>query len=103
MERTFDVNSVREEFPILDRKVYGRPLIYLDSAATAQKPRRVIEAMDAVYLGNNANVHRGAHLMADESTAQYEAARETVRDFIGAADREEIIFTPGAITSSASP
>ncbi len=99
MERTFDITAVRADFPILERKVYGRPLVYLDSAATAQKPRRVLEAMDAMYLGSNANVHRGAHLMADESTAQYEAARETVREFIGAADREEIVFTPGATAS----
>ena len=91
--------AVREDFPILDRKVYGRPLVYLDSAATAQKPRRVIEAMDALLEGSNANVHRGAHLMADESTALYEAARETVRAFIGAAEREEIVFTPGATGS----
>ncbi len=99
MERTFDTTSVREDFPILGRKVYGRPLVYLDSAATAQKPLRVIEAMDALLEGSNANVHRGAHLMADESTALYEAARETVRGFIGAAEREEIVFTPGATAS----
>jgi cysteine desulfurase/selenocysteine lyase len=71
----------------------------LDSAATAQKPRRVLEAMDALYLGGNANVHRGAHRMADESTAQFEAARETVREFIGAESREEIVFTSGATAS----
>ncbi|MDR2882880.1 MAG: SufS family cysteine desulfurase [Alistipes sp.] len=99
MERTFDITSVREDFPILGRKVYGRPLVYLDSAATAQKPRRVIDAMVALVEGSNANVHRGTHLMADESTSMYEAARETVRGFIGAAEREEIIFTPGATAS----
>ncbi len=99
MERTFDIKSVREDFPILERKVYGRPLVYLDSAATAQKPLRVIEAMDALLLGCNGNIHRGAHLLADESTTLYETARETVREFIGAEHREEIIFTSGATAS----
>jgi cysteine desulfurase/selenocysteine lyase len=99
MERGFDAVSAREDFPILERKVYGRPLVYLDNAATAQKPRRVIAAMEALYTRTNANVHRGAHLLADEATAEYEAARETVRGFIGAAEREQIIFTSGATAS----
>jgi cysteine desulfurase/selenocysteine lyase len=94
--RVFDVKRVRDDFPILGRTVYGRPLVYLDNAATAQKPRRVMEAMDDLMTRGNGNVHRGAHLLSEESTAAYEAARETVRAFIGAAHREEVIFTSGA-------
>ena len=97
--RAFDIEAIRADFPILGRQVYGRPLVYLDSAATAQKPLRVIEAMDALSLGSNANVHRGVHLLAEESTEAYESARETVREFIGASHREEIIFTSGATAS----
>ena len=97
--RRFDIEKIRADFPILGRQVYGRPLVYLDNAATAQKPLRVIEAMDAMLLEHNGNVHRGAHLLADESTALYEAARDTVREFIGAESREEIIFTSGATAS----
>ena len=97
--RAFDIKAIRADFPILERKVYGRPLVYLDNAATAQKPRRVIEAMDAMYLGSNGNVHRGSHMLSDESTSQYEAARETVREFIGAESREEVVFTSGATAS----
>jgi cysteine desulfurase/selenocysteine lyase len=99
MVRSFDVAAVRADFPILGRTVHGRPLVYLDSAATAQKPKRVVEAMSAFYYGSNANIHRGAHYLSDESTAAYEAARETVRTFIGADSREEIIFTSGATAS----
>lgn len=94
--RSFDVNTVREDFPILSRKVYGRPLVYLDSAATAQKPLRVLESVSMMYRELNANIHRGVHYLSEESTALYEAARETVRDFIGAESREEIVFTAGA-------
>ena len=94
--REFDIQSIREDFPILAREVYGRPLVYLDSAATAQKPRRVVEAMERMMYTSNGNVHRGAHRLSDESTVAYEAARETVREFIGAESTEEIIFTSGA-------
>jgi cysteine desulfurase/selenocysteine lyase len=97
--RAFDIEAIRADFPILGRQVYGRPLVYLDNAATAQKPRRVVEAMDAAYLTSNGNIHRGAHRLADESTEAYEAARETVRRFIGAESREEIVFTSGATAS----
>jgi cysteine desulfurase/selenocysteine lyase len=97
--RSFDIESIRADFPILGRQVYGRPLVYLDNAATAQKPLCVIEAMDALYLRSNANIPRAAHRLADETTALYEAARDTVREFIGAADREEVIFTSGATAS----
>ena len=97
--RQFDIRTIRDDFPILAREVYGRPLIYLDNAATAQKPRRVVEAMDEVCYRSNANIHRAAHRLADETTALYEAARDTVKDFIGAESREEIIFTSGATAS----
>lgn len=95
----FDPKTIREDFPILGRQVYGKPLVYLDSGATAQKPRCVIEKIDELHRTLNANVHRGAHFLSEEMTAQYEAAREEVRTFIGAADRGEVIFTAGATAS----
>ena len=95
----FDVEKIREEFPILSRKVYGKPLTYLDSGATAQKPRCVVEKMSELLLNDNANIHRGVHLLSEEMTARYEEAREVVRTFIGAAHREEVIFTSGATMS----
>ncbi len=84
---------------MLERQVYGRPLVYLDNAATAQKPRAVISAMDDVWLESNANVHRAEHAMAEEVTVRYESARETVARFIGAANVGEVIFTSGATMS----
>ena len=95
----FDVEKIREEFPVLSRKVYGKPLTYLDSGATAQKPRCVVEKMSELLLNDNANIHRGVHLLSEEMTVRYEEAREVVRAFIGAAPREEIIFTSGATMS----
>ena len=95
----FDVEQIRKEFPILAREVYGRPLIYLDSAATAQKPLCVVEKMSELLLHDNANIHRGVHLLSEEMTAKYEGAREVVRRFIGAESREEVIFTSGATMS----
>ncbi len=95
----FDVEQIRKEFPILAREVYGRPLIYLDSAATAQKPLCVVEKMSELLLHDNANIHRGVHLLSEEMTAKYEDAREVVRRFIGAESREEVIFTSGATMS----
>lgn len=95
----FDPKTIREDFPILSRKVYDRPLVYLDSGATAQKPRCVIEKIDELHRTLNANVHRGAHFLSEEMTEQYEAAREEIRSFIGAADRSEVIFTAGATAS----
>ena len=95
----FDVEKIREEFPILSRKVYGKPLTYLDSGATAQKPRCVVEKMSELLLNDNANIHRGVHLLSEEMTARYEEAREVVRSFIGATHREEVIFTSGATMS----
>lgn len=95
----YDINKIRGDFPILSRKVYGRPLVYLDNAATAQKPLRVIEAADRIQRELNANIHRGMHFLSTESTAVYEAARETVREFIGAESVEEVIFTAGATSA----
>ena len=92
----FDVYAIRNEFPLLSRTVYGRPLVYLDSGATAQKPRCVIERVDELHRTLNANIHRGAHYLSEQATEAYEAAREEVRTFIGAADRSEVIFTSGA-------
>ena len=95
----FDVEKIRKEFPILEREVYGRKLIYLDSAATAQKPRCVVERMSELLLNDNANIHRGVHLLSEEMTVRYEEAREVVRTFVGAEHREEIVFTSGATMS----
>lgn len=90
-----NVNSIREDFPILSQKINGKPLIYLDNAATSQKPLAVIEAVDRYYRESNANIHRGVHTLADRATASYEAVRMEVGKFIGAASSEEIIFTHG--------
>lgn len=94
-----DIHSIRNDFPILGRKVNGKPLIYLDSGATAQKPERVIEAVNRLHREQNANIHRGVHRLSEEATELYEQARERVRMFIGAARREEVIFTAGATAS----
>ena len=91
----FDVNKVREDFPILSREVYGKPLVYLDNAATTQKPLCVLDAMRDEYLNVNANVHRGVHYLSQQATDLHEAAREKVRAFINARKTEEIIFTRG--------
>ena len=95
----FDVEKIRAEFPILEREVYGKRLTYLDSGATAQKPLCVVEKMSELLLNDNANIHRGVHLLSEEMTVRYEDAREVVRTFIGAEHREEIIFTSGATMS----
>jgi cysteine desulfurase/selenocysteine lyase len=92
----FDVQRVRAEFPILNRAVNGRPLVYLDSAATSQKPRTVLEAITRYYECDNANIHRGVHYLSQRATEGYEAARETVRQFVNAADASGIIFVRGA-------
>jgi len=93
--RAFDVTRVREDFPALSLQVYGRPIAYLDNAATAQKPRAMLEAMERAYRESNANVHRGVHYLSERATAAYEAARQKVADFIGAADAREIVFVRG--------
>ncbi len=92
---TYNINKVREDFPILQREVYGRPLVYLDNAATTQKPLCVLDAMREEYLNVNANVHRGVHYLSQQATDLHEAAREKVRLFIHAAKTEEVIFTRG--------
>ena len=90
-----DVNKIREDFPILQREVYGKPLVYLDNAATTQKPLCVLDAMREEYLNVNANVHRGVHYLSQQATDLHEAAREKVRAFINAKKTEEIVFTRG--------
>jgi cysteine desulfurase/selenocysteine lyase len=91
----FDVERVRADFPILRQEVRGRPLVYLDSAATGQKPQAVIDAIVRFYQHDNANVHRGVHVLSERATEAYESARETVRRFINARDAKEIIFLRG--------
>ena len=91
----YDIEKVRADFPILSREVYGRPLIYLDNAATTQKPLCVLNAMRDEYLNENANVHRGVHYLSQQATELHETARETVRRFINARKTEEIVFTRG--------
>ncbi|MCR5181260.1 MAG: cysteine desulfurase [Bacteroidaceae bacterium] len=95
----FDIQNIRKDFPILERTIYGKPLIYLDNGATTQKPRCVIEAMTEEYLNVNANVHRGVHYLSQQATELHEAARETVRQFINARTSSEIIFTRGTTES----
>lgn len=90
-----NVAEIRKQFPILERTVKGRPLVYFDNAATSQKPLQVIEALRHYYSHYNANIHRGIHTLAEEATMAYEATRMAVKDFIGAASTEEIIFTRG--------
>ena len=91
----YDINKVRADFPILSREVYGKPLVYLDNAATTQKPLCVLDAMREEYLNVNANVHRGVHYLSQQATDLHEAAREKVREFINAKKIEEIVFTRG--------
>lgn len=91
----FDAAAIRSDFPILSREVYGRPLVYLDNAATTQKPRAVVEAIANEYYNENANVHRGVHFLSQKATELHEASRETVRQFINAGSTSEIIFTRG--------
>ena len=95
----YDITKVRESFPILSRTVYGKPLVYLDNGATTQKPLCVLDAMREEYLNVNANVHRGVHWMSQQATDLHEAARETVRKFINARSKTEIVFTRGTTES----
>lgn len=95
MQYTYDIDKIRRDFPILGRTVYDKPLVYLDNAATTQKPLCVLDAMRDEYLNVNANVHRGVHYLSQQATDLHEAARERVRQFIGAAKTEEIVFTRG--------
>ena len=93
-----DVEKIRKDFPILDQIVNDEPLVYLDNAATTQKPKAVLEAVNRYYQEDNANVHRGVHTLAERATAFYEAARETVRRFINASSTKEVLFTRGTTT-----
>ena len=95
----YDIQKIREDFPILDREVYGKPLIYLDNEATTQKPRQVVEAITDEYYSVNANVHRGVHFLSQQATELHEASRETVRRFINARSSNEIVFTRGTTES----
>jgi len=95
----YDLNKIREDFPILSRKVYDKPLVYLDNAATTQKPLCVLDAMREEYLNVNANVHRGVHYLSQQATDLHEAAREKVRRFINAGKTSEVVFTRGTTES----
>ena len=95
----YDVQKIREDFPILSRKVYNKPLIYLDNGATTQKPRVVVESITDEYYSVNANVHRGVHFLSQQATNLHEASRETVRKFINARSTSEIVFTRGTTES----
>lgn len=92
----FDPERIRQDFPILHQEVHGKPLVYLDNAATSQKPRQVIEALDHYYQFDNANIHRGVHALSERATAAFEGARDKVKKFLNAADRREIVFVRGA-------
>ncbi|MBR2300771.1 MAG: cysteine desulfurase [Bacteroidaceae bacterium] len=94
-----DLNNIRNEFPILEQHIYGKPLVYLDNAATTQKPRCVIDTISQAYLTINSNVHRGVHHLSQRSTEKFEEAREKVRAHINAQNKEEIIFTRGTTES----
>lgn len=95
----YDIQKIREDFPILSRKIYGKPLVYLDNGATTQKPRCVVEAIVDEYYSVNANVHRGVHFLSQQATELHEAAREKVRAFINAKSTNEIVFTRGTTES----
>ena len=96
---TFDIDKIRADFPILNRKIEGKPLVYFDNGATTQKPRQVIERISQYYLNENSNVHRGVHTLSTEATEMYEGSREYIRQFINAEESKEIIFTRGTTES----
>src|SRR5436190_1447138 len=89
-------NALRQDFPILQQTIHGKPLVYLDSAASSQKPRAVMDALVHYYSKDHANVHRGVHTLSERATQAYEAARDKVKGFINARQREEVIFVSGA-------
>lgn len=97
--REFDIHRIRADFPILSREVYGKPLVYLDNAATTQKPQCVMDKISEMYTTVNANVHRGVHFLSQAATDEHEASRRTVQEFINAASPNEIVFTRGATES----
>src|SRR5216117_2850419 len=94
-QNRFDVEQVRKDFPILAQKVHGKPLVYLDNAATTQKPRAVLEALRRYYEHDNANVHRAVHVLSERATDAYEGARVKIQKFLGAGCLREVIFTRG--------
>ncbi|MFN8416141.1 MAG: cysteine desulfurase [Cytophagaceae bacterium] len=94
-----NIERIREDFPILHQEVNGKPLVYFDNAATTQKPIQVVESLTNYYLNNNANIHRGIHTLAERATADFEATRDSVQQFLNSAEREEIIFTRGTTES----
>ena len=94
-----NINEIRSQFPVLDQQVYGKPLVYLDNAATTQKPLCVIERERDYYLHENCNIHRGVHYLSQKATEAYEHARQTVADFVHAKEAREIIFTRGTTES----
>ena len=96
---TIDLNKIRDDFPILSEKIYGKPLIYLDNAATTQKPQRVLDKIVEIYATQNANIHRGVHYLSQKATLAHEEARKTIARFIGAADPNDIVFTRGTTES----
>ena len=96
---TIEIQKIREDFPILDQKIYKRQLVYFDNAATTQRPQQVIDALNQTYTEYYGNIHRGAHFMADKATAAYEETREKVKNLINAESREQIIFTKGTTES----
>lgn len=95
----YDIEQIRKDFPVLNREVYKKPLVYLDNAATTQKPAYVLDRMRSYYERENSNIHRGVHFLSQEATSAYEQARETVRSFINAREKAEIIFTKGTTES----
>ena len=99
LKPTLDISKIRKQFPILNQQVNGKNLVYLDNAATNQKPQRVIDALTAYYEKDNANIHRGIHTLAERATKAYEATRHSMQGFIGAKHVEEIIFTRGVTES----
>src|SRR5699024_195679 len=92
---TFDLDMIRSQFPVLNQKVNGHPLVYLDNAATSQTPISVIDALREYYEYDNSNIHRGIHTLAERATAHFEETREAIRKFINAGEKEEIVFTSG--------
>jgi cysteine desulfurase/selenocysteine lyase len=96
---SFDVKKIREDFPILQQKIYNRPLVYFDNAATSQRPQQVIDALARTYSEYYGNIHRAAHFLADKATMAYEETREKVKNLINAETREQIIFTKGTTES----
>ena len=95
----FDISKIRDQFPVLKRKVNGKDLVYFDNGATTQKPQGVIDAVNNYYRDENSNVHRGVHFLSDLATDKFEESRESIRQFIGAKHAHEIIFTKGTTDS----